>query len=84
MRSQITMVKSLQAHSDTLAIFEDRSATLIRIMMTIATLLLISAETIDKDQFNYRKRIKIFLVIICVSEILSFILQLQYHFEAQR
>ena len=78
------MVKALQIESDNWAIFEDRSATLIRIMMTIITLLLISAETIDKDQFNYRRRIKLFLLIICISEIISYILQLHYHFGVQR
>ena len=78
------MVKKLQNESEHFAIFEDRSATLILIILTIITLSLISAETIDADQLNYRKRIKLFLWIICISEIMTYILQLNYYFETQR
>ena len=72
------MVKYLQEETTGNPIFMDRSSALTRIGITFVTLLLISAESVEKDQYQYRRRIKLLLIIILFSEISAFICQLLY------
>ena len=58
------------------SLLQDRSASLIRIFMTFITVLLIRAESIDKDQHKYRRTVKYCLYVVSLSEIFAYGLQL--------
>eukprot|EP00483_Globobulimina_turgida_P010538 UN10559 len=66
-----------------ISIFADRSAALIRIVMTLVAVLLISAESTEKDQFKYRRAVKYCLTPLLFSEIMAFGLQLNDYSKPQ-